>query len=98
MLHHHSKHDLNMRGAFLHMVADTASSIGVIIAGVLVFALGFFASMLNGVLFLTGVWGYSMLKAGLAITPGPVTGRTTRMSRTTPSRSVSGSFSSMNSL
>lgn len=38
----------------------------------LLFGIGFFASMLNGVLFLTGVWGYSMLKAGLAITPGPI--------------------------
>ena len=39
----------------------------------LFFAVGFYASMLNGVLFLTGVWGYSLLRAGLAITPGPLT-------------------------
>lgn len=36
MLHGHSKHDVNMRGAFLHMIADTASSIGVILAGVMI--------------------------------------------------------------
>ncbi len=33
LLHHHSKHNLNVRGAFLHMIADTASSVGVIVAG-----------------------------------------------------------------
>jgi cobalt-zinc-cadmium efflux system protein len=35
-LHHHSKHDLNIRGAFIHMLADSASSVGVILAGVLI--------------------------------------------------------------
>ncbi|MBI2901624.1 MAG: cation transporter [Planctomycetes bacterium] len=40
MLHRHSEHDLNIRGAFVHMVADTASSVGVIVAGVLVWRLG----------------------------------------------------------
>ena len=32
-LRDHSKEDLNVRGAFLHMVADTASSVGVLVAG-----------------------------------------------------------------
>ena len=32
LLHQHSHQDLNMRGAFLHVVADVASSIGVILA------------------------------------------------------------------
>lgn len=32
LLHRHSHHDLNMRGAFLHMVADSASSVGVLLA------------------------------------------------------------------
>ena len=35
-LHHHSKEDINIRGVFLHMVADSASSVGVLLAGVLV--------------------------------------------------------------
>ena len=35
-LHSHSKHDLNIRGAFLHMLADSLSSVGVILAGVLI--------------------------------------------------------------
>lgn len=38
-----------------------------------VFSLGFFAFFLSMVLFLTDVWGYSILKAGLAITGGPAT-------------------------
>jgi EmrB/QacA subfamily drug resistance transporter len=37
------------------------------------FSLGFFAFFLSMVLFLTDVWGYSILKAGLAITGGPAT-------------------------
>ena len=34
-------------------------------------AAGFYGYTLANVLFLTGVWGYSVLAAGLAITPGP---------------------------
>ena len=41
-------------------------------AGGFVFALGFFAYLLCGVLFLTGVWHYSILEAGFALTPGPL--------------------------
>jgi MFS family permease len=37
-----------------------------------VYATGFFAMLLGNVLFLTGVWGYSIMQAGLAVTPGPV--------------------------
>jgi EmrB/QacA subfamily drug resistance transporter len=36
------------------------------------FALGFFALLLCNVLFLTGVWHYSILKAGVLLTPGPL--------------------------
>ena len=39
----------------------------------MVSAVGFYAYTLCNVLFLTGVWHYSILKAGLALTPGPVT-------------------------
>ena len=41
-------------------------------AGTLVYAIGFFAMLLGNVLFLTSVWHYSTLRAGLAITPGPL--------------------------
>jgi EmrB/QacA subfamily drug resistance transporter len=40
--------------------------------GGFVFALGFYALLLCNVLFLTGVWGYSIVKAGVALTPGPL--------------------------
>src|SRR5262245_5226868 len=41
-------------------------------AGGFLFALGFYALLLCNVLFLTGVWGYSVLRAGVALTPGPL--------------------------
>jgi EmrB/QacA subfamily drug resistance transporter len=37
-----------------------------------VYAAGFFAMLLGNILFLTEVWGYSIMRAGLAVTPGPV--------------------------
>lgn len=41
-------------------------------AATVAYAVGFFAMLLANVLFLTTVWGYSTLRAGLAITPGPL--------------------------
>jgi EmrB/QacA subfamily drug resistance transporter len=41
-------------------------------AGGFVFAMGFFALLLCNVFFLTGVWRYSILRAGIALTPGPL--------------------------
>lgn len=41
-------------------------------AATVAYAVGFFAMLLANVLFLTSVWEYSTLKAGLAITPGPL--------------------------
>jgi EmrB/QacA subfamily drug resistance transporter len=38
----------------------------------LVYAMGFFAMLLGNILFLTDVWRYSILHAGLAVTPGPL--------------------------
>ena len=38
----------------------------------LVMAGGFFAYTLGNVLFLTNVWHYSILRAGLALTPEPI--------------------------
>ncbi len=37
LLHKASHHDLNLRGAFLHVVADTISSVGVIVAALVVY-------------------------------------------------------------
>ena len=42
------------------------------IAGYLVFSAAFYALLLANVLFLTGVWRYDVLTAGLAVTPGPL--------------------------
>ncbi|MBW4695221.1 MAG: cation diffusion facilitator family transporter [Lyngbya sp. HA4199-MV5] len=36
LLHHDSAHDLNLRGAFLHVLADAMSCIGVIVAAIVV--------------------------------------------------------------
>ncbi|HEY4610293.1 MAG TPA: MFS transporter, partial [Ilumatobacteraceae bacterium] len=41
-------------------------------AGMLVFSVGFSAMFLGNVLFLTGVWHYSILRAGMAISVGPL--------------------------
>ena len=40
--------------------------------GAFVFSMGFYALLLCNVLFLTGVWHYSILRAGVALTPGPL--------------------------
>jgi EmrB/QacA subfamily drug resistance transporter len=37
-----------------------------------VYATGFFAMLLGNILFLTSVWHYSIMRAGLAVTPGPL--------------------------
>ena len=41
-------------------------------AATLLYAMGFFAMLLGNILFLTSVWHYSILRAGLAVTPGPL--------------------------
>jgi EmrB/QacA subfamily drug resistance transporter len=41
-------------------------------AATLVYSAGFFAILLGNILFLTGVWHYSIMRAGLAVTPGPL--------------------------
>jgi EmrB/QacA subfamily drug resistance transporter len=38
----------------------------------LLYAMGFFAMLLGNILFLTSVWHYTILRAGLAVTPGPL--------------------------
>ena len=38
----------------------------------LLYAMGFFAMLLGNILFLTSVWRYPILTAGLAVTPGPL--------------------------
>jgi len=38
----------------------------------LLYAMGFFAMLFGNILFLTSVWHYSILQAGLSVTPGPL--------------------------
>ncbi|HEY7931626.1 MAG TPA: MFS transporter [Acidimicrobiales bacterium] len=49
-----------------------ARSFSVANAAVLLYAMGFFSMLLGNILFLTSVWHYSILRAGLAVTPGPM--------------------------
>jgi hypothetical protein len=41
-------------------------------AGTFVFSIGFYALLLANILFVTSTWGYSTLRAGFAVTPGPL--------------------------
>jgi EmrB/QacA subfamily drug resistance transporter len=49
-----------------------ARSFSVANAATLFYAMGFFAMLLGNILFLTSVWHYSILEAGLSVTPGPL--------------------------
>lgn len=62
MLQRGSKNDINVRGAFLHMLADAAVSVGVVIAGLGMLWLGWqwldgAVSMLIAVVILWSTWG-----------------------------------------
>lgn len=50
-----------------------ARSFAVANAGMFAFSTAFYALLLCNVLFLTQVWAYSILTAGFAVTPGPLT-------------------------
>jgi cobalt-zinc-cadmium efflux system protein len=61
-LHAEAKHDLNIRSAYLHMLGDALSAIGVVVAGVLIALTGRtvadpLISVLIGVLILWSSWG-----------------------------------------
>ena len=60
------------RDPVLDLTLFRARSFAVANAAVVVYAMGFFAMLLGNILFLTGVWHYSILRAGLAVTPGPL--------------------------
>ena len=55
--------DLSLFRARSFTIANTAA---------LLYSMGFFAMLLGNILFLTSVWHYSILDAGLAVTPGPL--------------------------
>ncbi|HEX4781704.1 MAG TPA: cation diffusion facilitator family transporter [Usitatibacter sp.] len=65
------KHDLNVRGAFLHMVGDAAISAGVVVAGLAIRATGWqwldpLVSIAIGALIVWGTWG--LLRESLNLT------------------------------
>lgn len=69
-LHSHSHDNLNVRGAFLHMLADTLSSVGVIVAGVVIYLTGWkMADPLSAALIslLIFVWSFGLLKESVSI-------------------------------
>ncbi len=61
--HHNPVLDLSLFRSRTLTLADTAT---------VIYSMGFFAMLLGNILFLTGVWDYSILRAGLSVTPGPL--------------------------
>lgn len=64
------KHDINIRGAFLHMAADAAVSAGVVVAGLVIGATGWLwidpvTSLVIVAVIVAGTWG--LLKEALAL-------------------------------
>ncbi len=67
-----SKHDLNIRGAFLHMTADAAVSAGVVISGLLVLQTGWLwldpvTSLVIVAVILVGTWGLLRRSVNMAL-------------------------------
>lgn len=61
LLHSGHKHDLNMRGAFLHVVGDLLGSVAAMIAGILILAFGWMwadsvGSILISAIIIAGAW------------------------------------------
>lgn len=56
----------------LDLTLFSSRSFSVANMATLLYSMGFFAMLLGNILFLTSVWHYSILGAGLAITPGPL--------------------------
>lgn len=61
LLHSDHKHDLNMRGAFLHVIGDLLGSVAAIVAGVFIIAFGWLwadpvTSVLISLIIIYGAW------------------------------------------
>lgn len=61
LLHQHSHDDLNLRGAFLHVVADAVSSVGVILAALAVYFLNWLWVDAGASLLVAGLTGFSAM-------------------------------------
>lgn len=62
LVHRGSEHDLNLRSAFVHLMGDVLSTVGAVIAGVIIYFthanwLDPFVSVLIGLLILYNAWG-----------------------------------------
>jgi len=69
-------HDLNIRGAFLHMAADAAVSLGVVISGALIYYLGLnwidpLISLVIAAVILLSTWGLLGDSVNLAVDAVP---------------------------
>jgi cobalt-zinc-cadmium efflux system protein len=67
-----SQHDLNIRGAFLHMAADALVSVGVVLAGVAILLTGWLwfdpaISLVIGVVIVVGTWQLFQEALGLIL-------------------------------
>ncbi|VDG20376.1 cation transporter [Lactobacillus sp.] [Lactiplantibacillus mudanjiangensis] len=56
------KHDINIKGAFLHMAADAGVSLGVVLAGFIILSTGWYwldpvVSLVIAIIILIGTWG-----------------------------------------
>lgn len=60
------------REPVLDLTLFRARSFSVANLAALLYSMGFFAMLLGNILFLTSVWHFSILEAGLAVTPGPL--------------------------
>ncbi len=79
-----SKNDINLRGAFLHMAADALVSVGVVVAGLVIFLTGWLwldplVSLVINAIIVVGTWsllrdsiGMSMAAVPAYIDPGAV--------------------------
>jgi cobalt-zinc-cadmium efflux system protein len=61
LLHSDHKHDLNVRGAYLHVIGDALGSVAAIVAGVLILSFGWFwadaaVSFLISLIIIVGAW------------------------------------------
>jgi cobalt-zinc-cadmium efflux system protein len=70
------KHDLNIRGAFLHMAADAGVSLGVVVAGIIIMATGWLLidpliSLIIVAVILAGTWSLLRSSLNLAIDSVP---------------------------
>ncbi len=70
LLRHGRKHDINLRGAFLHMLADALVSVGVVLAGLAILWAGWLwldpaVSLAIAVVIFIGTWG--LLKEALRL-------------------------------